>query len=113
VGVSDVPAASATPAPVDEATPVPDEAPAGGSDSYHIEFQDMAFEPNELTIPANVDVTLTFENTGYLAHDFVIANPKTVSEVLGNAQTAELTVNLAPGTYAFYCSQIGHRAAGM
>lgn len=113
VGVTNVPASAATPAPVDEATPVPDDAPAGGGDSYHINFVDTAFEPNELTIPANVDVTLTFENTGFLAHDFVLADPKTVSDVLTNGQTTELTLNLSPGSYTFYCSQVGHRAAGM
>lgn len=112
-GVRTVSASSATPAAVGEATPVPDEDPAGSGDSYHIELVDMAFEPNELTIPANVDVTLTFENTGFLAHDFVLADPKIVSDVLGNGQTTELTLNLAPGTYTFYCSQVGHRAAGM
>lgn len=113
VGVTDVPAAAATPTLEEEATPVPDEAPAGGGDSFHISFIDTAFEPNTLTIPANVDVTLTFENTGFLAHDFVIADPKIVSDVLTNGKTAELTVNLAPGEYTFYCSQVGHRAAGM
>lgn len=112
VGVTDVPAATATPVVEDEATAVADDVATGG-ESYHIKCIDTAFEPNELTIPSNVDVTLTLENTGFLPHDFVLADPKIVSDVLANAQTTELTVNLAPGTYTFYCSQIGHRAAGM
>ena len=117
-GVTNVPASGNTSSPNIDATPVPDDAAngdgTGGDDSaYHIAFVDMAFEPNALTIPANIDVTLTFENMGYLAHDFVIANPKIVSEVLGNGQTSELIVNLPAGEYPFYCAQIGHRAAGM
>lgn len=113
MGVTDVAASAATPETVEEATPVTDEEPAGGADSFHITFIDTAFEPNALTIPANVDVTLTFENSGFLAHDFVIADPKIVSAVLGNGQTSELIVNLPAGEYPFYCAQVGHRAAGM
>lgn len=113
VGVTEVPANSATPAPVDEATAIPEGGPAGGGDTFHISMVDTAFEPNELTIPANVDVTLTFENEGFLAHDFVLADPKVVSDVLTNGGTTELTLNLPAGSYTFYCSQIGHRAAGM
>lgn len=112
-GVVDVPAGTGTPEAGDEATSVADEAPAGGGESFHIEFVDTAFEPNELTIPANVDVTLTFENTGFLPHDFAMDEPNVISDALTNGGTSELTINLAPGEYTFYCSQIGHRAAGM
>lgn len=112
-GVTEVPAAFGTRNPIKESTPAPDNGQSSAPESYMITFVDTAFEPSELTIPANVDVTLAFENRGYLAHDFVIANPKIVSAVLGNGQTSELVVNLPPGTYAFYCAQIGHRAMGM
>ncbi|MCA9833957.1 MAG: cupredoxin domain-containing protein [Thermomicrobiales bacterium] len=74
---------------------------------------DTAFEPNALTIPANTDVVIQLENTGFLAHDFAMDNPKMVSKVLGHGGTTEVTLNLAPGTYTFYCSQVGHRQLGM
>lgn len=98
--------------PTSEATTVEDGSGASGH-TFHVDFVDMAFEPSEFTIPADTDVTLTFENKGFLAHDFVIANPKMVSEVLANGGTSEMVVNLPAGTYEFYCAQIGHRAAGM
>lgn len=112
-GVTNVPKANGSIDPGDSATSAAGDVQEGDGNSYHIDFVDTAFEPSELTIPANVDVTLLFENKGYLAHDFVLANPKIVSAVLGNGQRAELVVNLAPGTYTFYCAQIGHRAMGM
>lgn len=112
MGVTDVPAAT-TPVSEEDATPVTSADPSGDSGAFHITFIDTAFEPSELTIPADTDVTLTFENTGFLPHDFVLADPKIVSDVLGNGQTSELTLNLPAGEYAFYCSQVGHRAAGM
>ena len=39
--------------------------------------------------------------------------PVYASDVIGNGETSELVVNLEPGNYEFYCSQVGHRAAGM
>lgn len=93
------------------ATPVAStDTPAG---DFHIDMIDTAFEPNALTIPANQDVVITFENKGFLAHDFVLDDPKVVSDVLTNGGTTEVTLNLAPGEYTFYCSQVGHRALGM
>ena len=96
-----------------DATPMAEETHAAGANTFHIDFVDTAFEPNELTIPANTDITFTFENKGFLAHDFVLADPKTVSDVLTNGGTTALVLNLSPGEYTFYCSQIGHRAMGM
>lgn len=106
--------AAATPASTEtEATPVAEDDGAASGEGFHIDFIDTAFEPSELSIPANTDVTITFENKGFLAHDFVIDDPKYVSDMLSNGGTAELVVNMAPGTYTFYCSQVGHRAMGM
>ena len=112
-GVVDVPAGTgsgATEVP-DEATPV--DTASSDAHTFHLELVDTAYEPSELTIPANVDVTITLENTGFLAHDFVLENPKIVSDVLGNGDTTSVVLNLEPGTYIFYCSQIGHRQMGM
>lgn len=110
-GVTKVPAQVDSATPV-VSTPVPADVVAP-AEPYKIAMVDTAFEPNTLTIPANVDVVLHFENQGYLAHDFVLENPKTVSDVLGHGKTTQLTLNLGPGEYTFYCSQVGHRAIGM
>lgn len=113
VGVTRVPASNGLDVLEGETTPVTDDVEPGGANTFHVNFVDTAFEPATFTIPANTDVTLTFKNEGFLAHDFVIQDPKFVSDVLANGGTTELTVNLKPGTYTFYCSQIGHRQMGM
>lgn len=111
-------------APESEATPEPEETEpaatpvaeggAGSSESFQVKMVDTAFEPNALTIPANTDVTINLENTGFLAHDFAMDSPtKIVSDVLGNGGTTSVTLNLEPGTYNFYCTQVGHRQLGM
>lgn len=111
-GVPSVPAGtgSGATAVAEEATPVD---ATTGSNTVHLTLVDTAFEPNTLTIPANTEVTLMIENKGFLAHDFVLENPRIVSDVLSNGGTTEVTLNLEPGTYTYYCSQIGHRQLGM
>ncbi|MCO5219629.1 MAG: ScyD/ScyE family protein [Thermomicrobiales bacterium] len=114
--VAAAPEPEATPEPEEtepEATPVA-KGGAGSSESFQVSMVDTAFEPNALTIPANTDVTINLENTGFLAHDFAMDSPtKIVSDVLGNGGTTSMTLNLEPGTYTFYCTQVGHRQLGM
>lgn len=60
-------------------------------------------------------VTISFANMSPLPHNMTIAQGTTVLGATptfqGGAKT--LTLKLAPGTYVFYCSVPGHRAAGM
>lgn len=86
---------------------------AGASEPVHVVLHDISFEPSELTIPANTDVTFTFENRGVLVHDFLIADPLVFSGILRGGESSTQVVNLPPGTYFFYCSQTGHRISGM
>ncbi|HEU0165554.1 MAG TPA: cupredoxin domain-containing protein, partial [Thermomicrobiales bacterium] len=70
--------------------------------------------PDELTIPANTDVTITLTNKGALNHDFSMDVPTAfTSDPVSGGQSTTFTLNLPPGTYDFYCSQPGHKAAGM
>ncbi len=60
-------------------------------------------------------VTISFANMSPLMHNMTIAQGTTVLGATPTFQggTKTLTLNLKPGTYVFYCSVPGHRAAGM
>jgi plastocyanin len=90
-------------------------APAGGAltDAADPSGQ-LKFTQSSLTAKAG-KVTVQFSNKSPLPHNLTIAQG---SKVLGatptfSGGTKSLTVNLKPGTYTFYCSVPGHRAAGM
>jgi uncharacterized cupredoxin-like copper-binding protein len=76
----------------------------------------MRFEPATLAVRANTPVSLTLDNSGSaLLHDFTIDNvggQQVHIQAQANSRgTGQFT---APaGTYQFYCSQPGHKDAGM
>lgn len=76
-------------------------------------MMEMFFEPSEITISANTDVSFVFVNKGYLSHDFLIKELAIYSGVLRTGGSATMVLNLPVGTYTYYCSQIGHKSAGM
>jgi uncharacterized cupredoxin-like copper-binding protein len=59
----------------------------------------------------------TFEasNQGKFPHDLAIDGPgvKTKTSEIAAGSSAKLTISLKSGTYDFYCSLPGHKAAGM
>jgi plastocyanin len=70
-------------------------------------------EAPEQTSPGRHAVELVVE--GSINHNVVfegVAGDRPVAEADGG-QTATGTVELQPGTYTYYCSVPGHRAAGM
>jgi plastocyanin len=74
----------------------------------------IAYSTKQLSAKAGT-VTITFNNPAALEHNLTVAQG---SSVLGatptfTAGTKTLTLNLKPGTYSFYCTVPGHRAAGM
>jgi uncharacterized cupredoxin-like copper-binding protein len=76
----------------------------------------LKFQPATLTARANAPIHLTLDDSGdALVHDFVIDNAggkQFKIEAQPNAKaTGDFTV--PAGTYTFYCSQPGHREAGM
>ncbi len=76
---------------------------------------ELKFDVTELeTKPGKV--TIDFENGSPLPHNVEIEDE--AGEVLGGTETiseseATAEVELAPGTYTFFCSIPGHREAGM
>jgi uncharacterized cupredoxin-like copper-binding protein len=113
-------------------------AGAGPGTAFTIQETDFAYNPLTITVPAGRPVTLTFENTGVVEHDFVIeridvtdvhkSDSEThgtsghdmgdmqydlhVSTLPGETSTVEFTVAEA-GTYQFICTVKGHKEAGM
>ena len=70
------------------------------------------FTPKEITIAAGEDVTIVMKSTD-LFHDFVV---KGTGHVVGAKRKKTAMGGLRidePGTYKFWCSVKGHRAAGM
>lgn len=78
-----------------------------------ISLQDVFFEPNEVTIPANTDVTIHIVNDGFAFHNFAIPAAGASTPQLGNGGTEDLVVNLPPGDYEIVCEVRGHEGAGM
>ena len=76
----------------------------------------LKFTKSTLTAKAGT-VTIDFTNSSPLAHNFTVQQG-TSGPVVGATPTfmggtKTLTLKLKAGTYTFYCSVPGHRAAGM
>jgi uncharacterized cupredoxin-like copper-binding protein len=107
--------AKATIAPI---TQTGREAASGSSSSSLKEEADpegqLRYTTRNLSAKAGA-VTISFANMSPLPHNMTIAQG---TKVLGATPTFQggtktLNLNLKPGTYVFYCSVPGHRAAGM
>ena len=98
-----------------EATPAETgEAPAGGgSTAVELDMIDLAFEPTDLTIAADTDVTITLVNKGALTHAFAVPDQSITSDEISGGSTGSVVVNLPAGVYEFDCPIPGHKEAGM
>jgi len=75
----------------------------------------LKYNTTSLTAKAGA-VTIAFANMAPLAHNVTVASSS--GAVVGATPTFQggtktLSLNLKPGTYKFYCTVPGHRAAGM
>lgn len=106
----------------------------GGGDSpattINVTMTDFQFVPNEFTVPAGQEITVSVANSGAVIHNFVImrygANagdawddsdtPNVYWEVEvqpgGSAQTS-FTAPTEPGDYEVVCRTPGHIVSGM
>lgn len=94
-------------------TPDDAEAAEDTDTMVHVSAVDIAFEPTELSIKADTDVTIVVTNNGVLQHDLYIENTDYKTDLLNSGDSTELVVNLPAGQYVYYCSISGHRQAGM
>jgi plastocyanin len=79
--------------------------------SLTVVAQNVAFSTSALQAPAG-RVTVTLQNHDGFPHDFTI-DALGVKVVTSGNQTSSGTFQATPGTYQFYCSVPGHKAAGM
>ena len=121
--MSDAAAQATREAPLNPASPQAGEAtapaaqtaaPAEAAQAAPVEIDafDIYFEPKQVTIPANTDVTISLPNKGVSAHDFSI-DALGISVALPPGETQTVTINAPAGTYEFYCNVPGHKEAGM
>jgi uncharacterized cupredoxin-like copper-binding protein len=95
----------------------PSGATGGAAQSVTVKGTDtLKYEPATVTARAGAPIHVTLDDSGAaLVHDFVIDNAggkefKIEAQPHGRA-TGDMT--LPAGTYQFYCSQPGHKEAGM
>ncbi len=97
-------------------TPAPSSSPASGQ-TVALEANpqgQLSYNTTKLTAKAGV-VTIEMTNSSPIEHDVALAKG---SKALGQTPVfsggkKKLTLLLAAGTYAFFCTVPGHRAAGM
>lgn len=116
--VAAAPPRQASPEASPAASPVA--TPGAGDDPVTITSHDIFFDPREVTIPANTDVTLHLPNRGMITHNFSVTDRKNpnvpdldivIDLPPGAIETT--TINAPAGDYYFYCNIPGHEAAGM
>lgn len=93
-------------------TGAPAAAAGAPAEPVTIEAVDIDWNPNEITIPANTDVTVTIPNHGASLHTFVVPDLG-IDVEMASGQTQTVTINAPAGTYDFICDVPGHAAAGM
>jgi plastocyanin len=110
-GGEQAPPADGGEAPADGGEAAP--ADGGGSAAVTVNMVDLAFEPVEVQIAANTDVTITLTNSGALPHTMEVVDQGLSAPEIPGGGTGELVVNLPPGEYDFICPVPGHADAGM
>lgn len=101
-----------------ETTTTETTAGGGGGAGGAVELstsEGISYDQPSAEAPAGT-VTVTYDNQADIPHDVTIEDES--GQELGatdviTGSTAETTVDLAPGTYTFYCSVPGHRDQGM
>lgn len=89
------------------------EAASGAGGAATVGAKEFAFDPNQLTLPAGI-ITITLRNDGRSLHTFLIENQSQFKKLEApSGATATGATKLAPGTYTYYCSELGHRGSGM
>jgi plastocyanin len=84
----------------------------GAGEALVVESYDIYFEPDELSIPADTEVTVQLPNDGAALHNFSIDELGIDVDIAPGA-TEETVINAPAGEYEYYCNVPGHKPAGM
>ena len=87
-------------------------APVAAAEPVEVVSHDIYFDPAEVTIPADTDVTISLPNEGVTPHNFSI-DALGIDVDIAPGATEEVVINAPAGEYEFYCNVPGHKAAGM
>jgi uncharacterized cupredoxin-like copper-binding protein len=98
--------------PVAGATPTTGDETATAATTVDVVSFDIYFEPSELTIPANTDVTVNLPNEGVTPHNFSI-DALGIDVDIAPGATEQVVINAPAGEYEYYCNVPGHKQAGM
>ena len=106
--------AATTEATTTETATAEDAGGGGGGETVQVVETDFKIDPANPTVPAG---TVTFEitNEGDSPHNIEIEGNgiEEVSDTFNAGDSGELTVDLEPGEYEFYCAIDGHKDLGM
>ena len=96
-----------------EALPITS-TPASGITEMSVVGTEFSFNPASISVKAGEQVKIIFRNDGGAPHNLILEGLGTGTKTIGGGQT-DIVEFTAPssGTYAFFCSIPGHRAAGM
>jgi plastocyanin len=89
-----------------------------GSEPLELDGFEYGFKPGTITFRTGGEsarVRIVMRNTGSLPHDAHVRNGGELggTKAVGGGESAEATVNLAPGDYELYCSIGDHADLGM
>jgi len=90
------------------------QAPASGATEVNVVGTEFSFSPASISVKAGKKVKITFKNNGRAPHNLTLEGLGIGTKTIGGGQidVIEFTAP-SSGTYAFFCSVPGHRAAGM
>lgn len=84
-----------------------------GGDAVSVNGGDLFFDPAQLTIPADTDVTVTLQNIGAAVHNWYQPDVDRKTPDVAPGESGEVVISLPAGTYQFWCTIPGHKDAGM
>lgn len=98
----------------------PSASPAAGGNEIEIGSYDIHYDPKEVTIKADTEITIKLPNHGTTQHTFVIDDHKNenlpfeaIHVAIDPGKTEEVKLKAPAGKYYFWCDIPGHEAAGM